>query len=229
MSRKDKGEKIGGQWIPLLTDTMKSKAWLTMSASARVLYIALKSHHFPKNRNNGRIYLSVRKAAEETGLNMKTVARGFHELVHYGFIAMTQPGCLGFEGRGKAPHWRLTELSYMTDPPTKDFRQWDGVIFRHGKNPVPKNGTACTVKGYIQLYPKTEQLDRQLYPKTVHTDAQPCTVKGYIARSTTPKLKEEDGREPEWSAPSVEEVLGKRAEEILRAIAGQEALDKIGT
>ena len=43
---------------------------------------------------------------------------------------MTEPGCLGVEGKGKAPHWRLTELGYMRDPPTQDFLRWNGEPFR---------------------------------------------------------------------------------------------------
>ena len=43
---------------------------------------------------------------------------------------MTQAGCLGSEGTGKAPHWRLTECGYMKDEPTRDFMRWDGTVFR---------------------------------------------------------------------------------------------------
>jgi hypothetical protein len=144
MSRKhrDKG-KIDGPFVPLLFNTLKSKAWLTTSPYARLVYIALKSRYSFDSRNNGRIYLSARTGAEETGFNSKTVAYAFHELIHYGFIVMTEPGCLGVGGKGKAPHWRLTELGYMGDPPTRDFQRWDGTIFQYQKkqNPVPPEGT----------------------------------------------------------------------------------------
>src|SRR5262249_31669189 len=53
----------------------------------------------------------------------------FRELQYFGFIVMTEPGCLGVDGKGKAPHWRLTELGYMNDPPTRDFIRWDGSQF----------------------------------------------------------------------------------------------------
>jgi hypothetical protein len=39
-------------------------------------------------------------------------------------------GCLGVEGEGFAPHWRLTELGYMKDPPTVNFMRGDGVKFK---------------------------------------------------------------------------------------------------
>ena len=92
---------IENRFVPLLVNTMKSKAWRTMSPYACKLYIALKARYSFKLKNNGRIYLSARTAAEETGLNRKTVARAFHELVHYGLIVMSEPGCLGVNGRGK--------------------------------------------------------------------------------------------------------------------------------
>jgi hypothetical protein len=63
------------------------------------LYIALKQRYSFNFKNNGRIYLSVRIAAKETRLNKNTIARAFHENMHYGFICRTEPGCLGVEGR----------------------------------------------------------------------------------------------------------------------------------
>jgi hypothetical protein len=48
---------------------------------------------------------------------------------------MTQQGCLGVDGHGLAPHWRLTEVGYMNDPPTQDFLKWDGAKFRRRNRP----------------------------------------------------------------------------------------------
>jgi hypothetical protein len=132
--RKDKG-RIHGPFVPWLIDTSNAPAWLAMSAHARVVYMALKARYSIKARNNGRIYLSVRQAAKETGFSKNTAARCLRELACYGFIVMTNPGCLGVDGKGKAPHWRLTELGYMTDPPTRDFLKWDGVIFHEQRKP----------------------------------------------------------------------------------------------
>jgi hypothetical protein len=84
-SRRDKG-RIDGAFVPMLKDTMGAAAWRAMSPYARVLYMALKSRYSFKDRNNGRIYLSVRRAAEETGLDKKTIARAFREIQFYGLI-----------------------------------------------------------------------------------------------------------------------------------------------
>src|SRR5690242_9940784 len=135
MSRhKDKG-RIEGPFVPMLVDTMASPAWRAMSPHARLVYIALRSRYGHKIRNNGRIYLSARDGAEETGFTKNRIARALRELSYYGFIVMTKAGNLGIEGRGIAPHWRLTELGYMHEPPTRDFLRWDGELFHEQKSP----------------------------------------------------------------------------------------------
>src|SRR5262249_28540021 len=66
------------------------------------------------------------------------------ELRHYGFIALVTPHSLGVDGKGKAPHWRLTECGRTSrqsenglfEPPTNDFLRWDRVLF----DPKPYRG-----------------------------------------------------------------------------------------
>lgn len=202
--RRDKG-RISGPFVPMLTETMATAAWRAMSPYARVLYVAVKSRYSFKAKNNGRIYLSVRQAAEETGLNKDTVARSFRELSYYGFIVMTNPGCLGVEGRGKAPHWRLTEIGYMTDPPTRDFLRWDGVIFHEQKtpkhylrkkqNPVRSRRTVCPVPSDIPVSGRTRQSDANLSGRTGHTDGQACPAEPDISRLTTQHLEKRSGEQ----------------------------------
>ena len=88
-------------------------------------------------------------------MNKDTAARCFREIQHYGFGVITSGACLGVDGKGKAPHWRLTEVGYMADPPTRDFLRWDGVIFQEAKNktlseksghPVRKTRTVVSEK-----------------------------------------------------------------------------------
>jgi hypothetical protein len=100
-----------------------------MSHGARILYIALKRRYNGQFHNNGRLYLSHRKAAEEINSDTNQITRWFRELQYYGFIVATAPGYLGVNGKGKAPLWRLTELGYIREPPTRDFIRWNGVWF----------------------------------------------------------------------------------------------------
>jgi len=116
---------------------LDSPAWRAMSMGARCLYIALKRRYSPNRHNNGRIHLSQREAREQLGASFTEIARWFRELQHYGLIVMMKPGCLGLEGKGKAPLWRLTEVAYlrgtsskgMEDMPTMDFLKWNGARF----------------------------------------------------------------------------------------------------
>jgi hypothetical protein len=155
MSRKrhyDNKGRIEGPFVPMLVDTMKWPAWRALSHGARSLFLALKSKYGSKLHNNGRLFLSMREAAKELGSNKDSVRKWYFELQHYGFIVQTTPGCLGVDGRGKAPHWRLTELGYMKELPTRDFERWDGTPFeppppkkRQSKkqNPVRRIRTVC--------------------------------------------------------------------------------------
>ena len=204
MSRRDKDKgRIEGPFVPMLIPTMESAAWKAMSPYARVVYYTLKSRYGHKIRNNGRIYLSTRDGSEETGFNEKTVARCLRELQHYGFIVMTEPGCLGVNGKGKAPHWRLTELGYMLNPPTREFLKWNGEMFHEQKSPAyykrqqrcldklrggqkqkpaPINGAGCTDQRSIPVYQGAVQLPDKVHQGAVHINDSACTADRHISR-----------------------------------------------
>lgn len=229
--KKDKG-RIEGAFVPMLVDTMGAPAWRAMSPYGRVLYVSLKARYSFKARNNGRLYLSTRQATKETGFNRKTVIRGFHEMQYYGFIVQTNPGCLGVNGKGKAPHWRLTELGYMLDPPTRDFMHWDGTVFHqqkspeyykrqercianvrqsHGankkQNPGPRNGPPWTAQGSIPLDRAMDQLPDELDRARIHRADPARTAQGSISRLTTQGAQTSGGSgKLQWSTPVLEEV-----------------------
>jgi hypothetical protein len=141
---KDKGRLP--PFVPLDQEVMKSQAWRATSHGARILYIHLKRRWSFKQRNNGRIFLSQRDALEEMGGSCRdSISRWFRELQHYGFIVMTSAGGLGVDGKGKAPHWRLTEMeapggrngdTWML--PTKNFNRWDGTKFQDDRGDVKR-------------------------------------------------------------------------------------------
>ena len=133
-TRRDKG-RINGPFVPMLKSTMNTDAWRAMSHGARSLVIALKGRYNSKLAN--AVYLSTRDATKELGSFSRrdNVRRWFREAQYYGFIVMVSPGYLGVEGRGKAPHWRLTDVPYLGNLPTRDFERWSGEIFREQKSP----------------------------------------------------------------------------------------------
>jgi len=145
-------------FVPLLKETLDAPAWKAMSHGARTLYVALKRRYSVKLHNNGRIFLSQRMAASELGSHHNEIARWFRELRHYGFLVQTSPGCLGVEGRGQAPRWRLTELGSMGDPPTREFFQWNGLPFRDQKT---KSRAGKRARG-------VREMEHTTVPETAH-------------------------------------------------------------
>jgi hypothetical protein len=143
MSR-DKGRLA--PFVPVDLEVLRSPAWRATSMGARWLYVHLKRRWSHKQKNNGRLFLSHRDAQEEMGVTCRdSIGRWFRELQHYGFIVMTDPGGLGVNGQGRAPHWRLTELeapgghkgnTWML--PTKDFNRWNGPKFKDDRGAVKR-------------------------------------------------------------------------------------------
>jgi hypothetical protein len=138
---QDKGRRL--QFVMVYTHIMDSPAWLAMSYGARLLFIALKRNYSSNFGNNGRLFLSTRKAAKMLGCSRNSVTTYYGELQHYGFIVQTRGAHLGVEGKGKAAHWRSTDEPCAKDQPTRDYLRWDGVPFERRKkqNPVPTVGT----------------------------------------------------------------------------------------
>jgi hypothetical protein len=136
-------------FLPLLVDMLDAPATKALSHGAFRLCAALKRQYNPdlSDRRNGRVYLSQRRAQQEIRSDRAQIARWYRELQYYGFIVMTAPGCLGLDGKGKAPRWRLTEYGFMGDPPTKDFLRWRGVKFRDQKNQNPGREIPSTLVG----------------------------------------------------------------------------------
>ena len=145
MSKKqDKGRLA--PFVPIDREVMSSPAWRATSFGARWLYMHLKRRWSFKQKNNGRLFLSQRDAQEEIGAgNRDSISRWFRELQHYGFIVMTNPGGLGVNGKGRAPHWRLTELEAPGGRngdtlmlPTKGYLKWSGTKFRDDRGAVAR-------------------------------------------------------------------------------------------
>ena len=131
---RSKHGKIDGQFVPLLHATLDCPAWRAASHGARSLYVALR-RRVPRDRN--KAFVSYRDACKELSNGRHKIRECFAELEHYGFIVLATAGSLGVDGKGKAPHWRLTELGNTSkasadgrfDPPTRDYLRWDGVPF----------------------------------------------------------------------------------------------------
>jgi hypothetical protein len=117
-------------FVMMYQDVLDTPAWRQMSHGARNLYVALKRGHNAKQNNNGRIFLSVRNASLMIGAHKDLVAHWFREMQHFGFAVMTRQGSLGTDGKGRAPHFRLTELNTCQfSERMRKLEPWPGSTF----------------------------------------------------------------------------------------------------
>lgn len=111
MGRDKRNENKKEAVTAMRLKVMQSPAWRALTPTAQALYVWIKLEwrgaHF---NNNGELRLSVRQAADAMGCANNTAMRGFQDLQAKGFIIQTQGGCLGTEGKGKAPAYELTEI-----------------------------------------------------------------------------------------------------------------------
>ena len=140
------------RFVQLHFDLLDAPAWLAMGLAARCTYVALKRQF--NGKNNGEVFLSHRDAAVGLSLARTTIARAFLELEYYGFIVMTSPGRLGLDGKGRAPHWRLTEIDTADAPATMDFKSWDKTPFKPPPRPTKKKKRATRPRRQSEMQPE---------------------------------------------------------------------------
>src|SRR5690606_9447945 len=95
---------------------MRSEAWLHLTGSAGKVLLLLAS--LEKGDNNGEFFLSVRKAAELTGLSKNAANRALHELMDKGFVYCAERG--GFSR--KTPHAACWGLTWHAGPKGSEHR-----------------------------------------------------------------------------------------------------------
>lgn len=100
-----------------------SPAWRDLSGSAIKVLIALQ--RLDRGQDNGNLYLSVRKAADEAGCSPNTAGKALRELESHGFIAPIERGYFSIKG-GPASQWRLTFVAApaLKMMPTHEWQRW---------------------------------------------------------------------------------------------------------
>jgi hypothetical protein len=185
-------------FVPLIIDTLDQPAWRRMSHGAQMLYIAVKRRYSPNYHNNGKIFLSQRMAAKELHSHHNEIARWFRELKHFGFIVMTETGFLGVEGNGQSPRWRLTELGYMRNPPTRDYMRWNGAPFVDQKKSRAGDAARSVPESTHTTVQENRSVIGRSVPENLHKEtAAECAGKpaqNYI--TTPPKSTDRDGFVP---------------------------------
>lgn len=206
--------RIEGQFLPLRHELLDSPAWKQLSFGARALYVALLRYVDFKNYNNGKIFLSQRKAAEILGATQKSAGIWFAELEHYGFIVQTEPGTLG--PRGKATRWRITDRAWgnIDGKPvtaTKDYLNWTGELFdRRLLNPISQERlfTSPRRKKYVR---GDDQPDGSSDVKNTSEGKPPGRRKKYVRSRGTISLGEQEGKQDEPVPPPEHAPIGHNA------------------
>ena len=223
--------KLRGQFIPAFVETRRTPAWKAMSMGARELYMTLKVHHFVgfKN-NNGRIFLSERKAMEEMGVsNREWIRRWYRELQHYGFIVMTNPRKPRCRGQGQSsavapdrtrnPIGRLKGTNSRLQEMGRHAVQRQPNLARSRTEAEKQNpGRETTSRVDAKQRPVLDAKQRPPHPRsgretTSISAARPGRETTSISRLTTgggaggSLVKKEQGKVP-WSTPILEPVPG---------------------
>ncbi len=152
----------------------QERAWKALNASARIVYVEIKSLY--NGYNNGKVMASERELARRTGLGKNTVSRALDDLQEAGFIVQMKRGVLGIDGHGVGTLWRLTELGYLGERPTKDFKKWQPK----NKTPPPKwtQGAPKMDPVNAASAPKMDPGCPQNGPSKAPKTAHPCPQNG---------------------------------------------------
>lgn len=120
-SRDNKGEKF----VKLDEYLLKSPAWSSLNAVAKVIYIELKRRY--NGGNNGEIALSIRAAAHAVKCATNTAMHALGDLGEKGFIKIATRGSFHIKKR-HATEYILTEHAYRDELPSKEFMRWKEKI-----------------------------------------------------------------------------------------------------
>jgi hypothetical protein len=137
-----------GQYVRLFNWMLNSDAWLSLTPAARTVYIEL--HAAYNGTNNGRLGLSVRRAAKRCRIAKDTAAHAFEELAERGFIECMKKGAFSLKLR-HATEWRLTHLKCDVSGRTGDaspFMKW---------SPKNQNTVPIAADSVVDLGPMTDE------------------------------------------------------------------------
>lgn len=122
-SKPYKWKKRGaGRFVQLSERLQATAAWSDLKPGPRALYIEIRRRY--DGKNNGRILLSHRDAAEALNVHRNTVGAYFDSLIDHGFICQTQAPYLGPDGVGRSALLRITEEACNGKAATRDFDTW---------------------------------------------------------------------------------------------------------
>ena len=132
-------KRIDAPHVRLYRWLLDSPAYLSLSCPARAVLIEIARSY--DGYNNGRIALSVRRAAERCNIARGTASRAFDELQERGFIECVTQGSFSRKTQ-HASEWRLTfwKCDVTDDLASKAFMR----LGREKQNTVSKYPAAVS-------------------------------------------------------------------------------------
>jgi hypothetical protein len=222
----------------LFRHTTNSPAWAALSVGARAAFFEMQSNYNTNRQNT--VFLSARTGSKKLNASAKTVLKWLRELESYGFIVAVQRAHLGVHGAGKATLYRLTDRYHAGKPPSYDFQNWDGVIFKPAKramtesdirrirkqNPVSRTTTPRVPAGHIRAESgKTESANNRSHAGYIRAEPE-CSHAGHIdslasssESETVREARVAPIRRRPWSTPVLTEVSGDEKDELLKILA----------
>ena len=161
MGRDKKNEHNNEQFTKWILAHRMLPAWKALSFPARDAYFHLQIRCFADTadrkrtvpNNNGEIYRSPRKLANDMGCNVKTAMSALAELQAKGWIVCTKMWERGYDGNGRTALFRLTMMSTTKNAATREPYSWvEGKDYpvqaysahalkgRKKQNPPPQKG-----------------------------------------------------------------------------------------
>lgn len=143
-SRKGRKRSPDDWFIQVYKTMLDEPAWKALRGSSVKLLLCLKSYY--NGSNNGQLFLSVDKAAADTGLSRGAVVRGFADLQEKGFLRMVKEGTRVGDGQGEATVWMLTDVGAPAlgiDRAPRDYKAWQktGAYARNEHDAMPETST----------------------------------------------------------------------------------------
>ncbi|GAA6202480.1 helix-turn-helix domain-containing protein [Aquicoccus sp. SU-CL01552] len=128
MGRDKRNEQRQPQFTKWIRAHRLLPAWKALSFPARDAYFHLRVRCFAEaknsHNNNGEVYRSLRKLAEDMGCSVKTAGAALADLQAKGWIVCTNPWQRGTDGTGKTATFRLTMLPAGKREATREPERW---------------------------------------------------------------------------------------------------------
>lgn len=122
-THNNKGRSLhGGKHLRLDKFIFQCEAYRSLSVYSRTLYSELKFLY--NGSNNGKIHLSLKRAAELCNCSDKPIRKAFLELQEKGFIKISKKGGFNIKNR-QATEYILTEEKLGNSIATKDYLNWN--------------------------------------------------------------------------------------------------------